>query len=192
MKFVCDRCLTKYSIADDKVRGRILKIRCKSCSNIITVKESAPAPISVTDGESDRTVITSGPVLVRPSAPPAGRGKAEPPGRAVRPPTPPAPQPVVDDIQWFVAIEGVQKGPFARKALIDKLLALPKNSDVHIWNDTLDGWKSPGDVPVIARDLQARQRHSPSAPPPPPAPRLRPVPPPPGHSGAHSPAGGRH
>jgi len=197
MKFVCDRCLTKYSIADEKVRGRILKIRCKSCSNIITVKESAPTPISVIDGDSDRTVINSGPIVsgplvgpaagVRPPVPTAGRAKEQ--GRPRRPPTPPAALPASDEVQWFLALEGVQKGPFARKILIDKLLALPKNSDVHIWNDTLDGWKSPGDVPVVARDLQARQRQSP---PPPPVPRLRPVPPPPGHSGAHSPAGGRH
>ncbi|HET6146475.1 MAG TPA: AgmX/PglI C-terminal domain-containing protein [Polyangia bacterium] len=195
MKFVCDRCLTKYSIADEKVRGRILKIRCKSCSNIITVKESAPAPISVTDNDSERTMINSGPVIVgpaamvRPAVAPAARAKE--PGRPRRPPTPPAPLPASDEVQWFLALEGVQKGPFGRKILVDKLLALPRGADVHVWNDTLDGWKSPGDVPVVARDLQARQRHSPS-PPPPPGPRLRPVPPAPGHSGAHSPAGGRH
>ncbi|HVV52959.1 MAG TPA: zinc-ribbon domain-containing protein, partial [Polyangia bacterium] len=41
MKFVCDRCQTKYSIADEKVRGKILKVRCKSCSNIITVRDEA-------------------------------------------------------------------------------------------------------------------------------------------------------
>ena len=44
MKFVCDRCQTKYSIADEKVRGKILKVRCKSCTNIITVREEVPAP----------------------------------------------------------------------------------------------------------------------------------------------------
>src|SRR5687767_698985 len=48
MKFQCDRCKTRYSIADDKVRGKVLKIRCKNCSSIITVREGAaeatPAP----------------------------------------------------------------------------------------------------------------------------------------------------
>jgi predicted Zn finger-like uncharacterized protein len=39
MKFHCDRCKTRYSIADDKVRGKILKIRCKNCAQVITVKE---------------------------------------------------------------------------------------------------------------------------------------------------------
>jgi predicted Zn finger-like uncharacterized protein len=39
VKFLCDRCKTRYSIGDDRVRGKILKIRCKSCGNVITVRE---------------------------------------------------------------------------------------------------------------------------------------------------------
>ena len=43
MKFVCERCQTRYSIADEKVRGKILKVRCKSCQNVITVREAGLA-----------------------------------------------------------------------------------------------------------------------------------------------------
>jgi predicted Zn finger-like uncharacterized protein len=39
VKFLCDRCKTRYSIGDERVRGKILKIRCKHCSNVITVRE---------------------------------------------------------------------------------------------------------------------------------------------------------
>src|SRR5215831_7504016 len=39
VKFLCDRCKTRYSIGDDRVRGKILKIRCKNCGNVITVRE---------------------------------------------------------------------------------------------------------------------------------------------------------
>jgi predicted Zn finger-like uncharacterized protein len=42
MKFVCERCHTRYSIADDKVRQKILKIRCKTCENVITVRDPGP------------------------------------------------------------------------------------------------------------------------------------------------------
>jgi predicted Zn finger-like uncharacterized protein len=38
MKIVCDACSAKYSIADEKVRGKVFKIRCKKCSNIIVVR----------------------------------------------------------------------------------------------------------------------------------------------------------
>jgi predicted Zn finger-like uncharacterized protein len=53
MKIICDSCGTKYSISDDKVRGKVFKIRCKKCSHIIVVRggesgaeEAAPAPTS--------------------------------------------------------------------------------------------------------------------------------------------------
>src|SRR5438552_3141453 len=48
MKIVCEACSTKYSISDDKVRGKVFKIRCKKCSHIIVVRgtgEGAPAAV---------------------------------------------------------------------------------------------------------------------------------------------------
>ena len=44
MKFVCEQCKTKYSIDDGRVRGKVLKIRCKQCNHIITVREETAAP----------------------------------------------------------------------------------------------------------------------------------------------------
>ncbi len=38
MKIVCDSCGAKYSIADEKVAGKVFKIRCKKCSAVIVVK----------------------------------------------------------------------------------------------------------------------------------------------------------
>jgi predicted Zn finger-like uncharacterized protein len=38
MKIVCDSCGAKYSIADEKVAGKIFKIRCKKCSSILEVR----------------------------------------------------------------------------------------------------------------------------------------------------------
>jgi predicted Zn finger-like uncharacterized protein len=40
MKFFCDSCNAKYSIADEKVRGKVVKVRCKRCDDIITVSDS--------------------------------------------------------------------------------------------------------------------------------------------------------
>jgi predicted Zn finger-like uncharacterized protein len=55
MKIICDSCGTKYSISDDKVRGKVFKIRCKKCSHIIVVRggetqEEAAAPAAAADG----------------------------------------------------------------------------------------------------------------------------------------------
>ncbi|HEY0708321.1 MAG TPA: AgmX/PglI C-terminal domain-containing protein [Polyangia bacterium] len=56
MKFVCERCQTKYSIADEKVRQKVLKIRCKTCENVITIRDA---------------VVVSEPAIVRSEPPPA-------------------------------------------------------------------------------------------------------------------------
>src|SRR5512141_1944450 len=52
MKFVCDRCQTRYSIADEKVRQKILRIRCKTCGNVILVQESAAIPEGEAEGSA--------------------------------------------------------------------------------------------------------------------------------------------
>lgn len=40
MKFYCDQCSAKYSIPDEKVRGKVVKVRCKECDHVITVRGS--------------------------------------------------------------------------------------------------------------------------------------------------------
>ncbi len=53
MKIVCDSCSTKYSISDDKVRGKVFKIRCKKCSHIIVVKGTTEAATSAPEVPTD-------------------------------------------------------------------------------------------------------------------------------------------
>jgi len=64
MKIICDSCGTKYSISDDKVRGKVFKIRCKKCSHIIVVRggesqdEAAAAPAAAaTEGGGWHIVV---------------------------------------------------------------------------------------------------------------------------------------
>lgn len=38
MKFVCDACGARYRIEEERVRGKVLKVRCKRCSHIIEVR----------------------------------------------------------------------------------------------------------------------------------------------------------
>ena len=56
MKIVCDACQAKYSISDDKVQGKVFKIRCKKCSNIIVVRGGAGAaePVAPTPEKETR------------------------------------------------------------------------------------------------------------------------------------------
>ncbi len=43
MKITCQACAAKYTIADDKVQGKIVKIRCKKCGATIVVNGNDPA-----------------------------------------------------------------------------------------------------------------------------------------------------
>lgn len=38
MKVTCENCQTRYSFNEEKLRGKVLKIRCKTCSNILVIE----------------------------------------------------------------------------------------------------------------------------------------------------------
>ncbi len=203
MKFVCDRCQTKYSIPDERVRGKVLKVKCKTCANVIVVREArrasaagvptlsagSPArshtgnlafdiPAEAPAADSERTQLAQ--------YPPDPNADPFPDLDVFAPPSPVAPKrrtgqlapldAVDDHVQWYMALEGARTGPFTRAKLVDRLVTLGKNADVHIWNERLGGWKPPADVPEVAADI-ARRRAPPPPPPLPGAPR-RPTPPP--------------
>lgn len=51
MKFLCDNCQAKYQISDDRVAGKVVRMKCRRCEHIIEVKPqpaegAPPAPIS--------------------------------------------------------------------------------------------------------------------------------------------------
>ena len=53
MKIACEACGAKYTIADDKVRGRKVKIRCKGCGTPIVVDGQQGEGPSISDAETD-------------------------------------------------------------------------------------------------------------------------------------------
>src|SRR3954452_919745 len=130
MKFVCERCHTRYSIADDKVRQKILKIRCKTCENVITVRD--PGPASAEGGAASAPP----PPPPRPGGP-GGAGGAN----LAR--------------EWFVATNGDQVGPMTKADAARKIVSAKDDDEIYVWKDGLDGWKPPADVPPIHQELTA-------------------------------------
>jgi predicted Zn finger-like uncharacterized protein len=55
MNIQCQQCGTSYAVADDKVRGRLMKVRCKSCGEPIRVDGT------VLSAESEAPVVASRP-----------------------------------------------------------------------------------------------------------------------------------
>ena len=116
MKFNCDRCKTRYSISDDRVRGKILKIRCKNCSAVITVRE--------------------GMSIAAPRVPASARRPTAPPPKA--PPPPPTPKPMV--VEWFLSIDGEQVGPFGLERARRWVAEQPSSAELYCWSEGFDDW----------------------------------------------------
>ena len=162
MKFLCDRCKTRYSIGDDRVRGKILKIRCKNCANVITVREG------MTDADAEASVAPAGaagsPRSQRPTtmAPPASStAPASGPGSL-------AAAPSALDEEWYVSNDGDQEGPFSLAEAQRWVATKPIDADLHCWNEGFDDWLP---VDKVSHFRGLRKRPLPPAAPPP-LPRL--------------------
>jgi predicted Zn finger-like uncharacterized protein len=168
VKFLCDRCKTRYSIGDDRVRGKILKIRCKNCANVITVREGMTADDDPARSAERGRPTTAAPLMsVAPA--PANNGAlasafAE---QLAKPP------PALEE-EWYVSIEGAQSGPFGLAEAQRWVAAKPFDAELHCWSEGFDDWL-PVDKVSHFRGLR-RKPPAPSAPPlaaPPPMPRNR-------------------
>jgi predicted Zn finger-like uncharacterized protein len=148
MKFNCDRCQTRYSISDDRVRGKILKIRCKSCSAVITVREApaGAASAAVPDAPAPSAPAPSAavPDAPAPSAPaPSAVAPASPAPSEARAPVPTAVAPVAAPLprEWFVAREGRQEGPFDLDGARAWIAGQPGGQPLHCWSEGFDAWR---------------------------------------------------
>src|SRR5262249_26696866 len=117
MKIVCDACQAKYSISDDKVQGKVFKIRCKKCSNIIVVRggagaaEPAPAP----QQEKDTRVYDYG----------YEGGDHAPSG---------------DEAVWHVVINQDQVGPMTAVDVQHRFHAGEIDAETYVWREGFADW----------------------------------------------------
>jgi len=152
MKFVCDKCSAKYTISDSKVRGKILKIKCKGCGNIIEVRD--PSVLGSDRGGDDRA--SKPPASA--DKPPASSvledrfaesfesGAAKPkkgtPGlyEAVKRSAETIGKDEVDLVRWFVAIEGKPIGPTSARTVFRHQKAGRVGDDNLVWKEGMPDW----------------------------------------------------
>ena len=161
MKFLCDRCKTRYSIGDDRVRGKILKIRCKNCANVITVREGMTADDD--DRRSRPTTAAPMSTVGQPATDDGALASAFAQQLA-------KPPPALEE-EWYVSIDGVQSGPFGLAAAQRWISTKAFDADLHCWSEGFDDWL-PVDKVSHFRGLRKKPRPSTA---PPPTPRPRPV-----------------
>lgn len=120
MKIVCDACSAKYSIADEKVRGKVFKIRCKKCSNIIVVRgASSEAAPEQYDNKETKVFDYSG--YDSPAAAAAGAGG--------------------DEAVWHVVIDQEQVGPMTAQEVSERFARGEIDSDTYIWKEGFGDWE---------------------------------------------------
>ena len=144
MKITCHNCSAKYAIADDKVRGRRVKVRCKSCRTAIVVDGYAMEE----DAQAGAMHDAAGPdddyeaTRVQPSSPAADA--------------------------WTVNITDDDQRSLTTEQIVAAWQTGEVNQDAYVWKDGMDDWLPILDVPELAAYLSAAApAAAPSQPPPP-------------------------
>jgi predicted Zn finger-like uncharacterized protein len=176
LNFSCNKCQRRYSIADDKVRGKTVKVRCKNCTNVISVEgppeetEESTRVVSLADverlREQDRSLAEedAGGAVVSPQAEapsPAAHSWEDEPTRTM---------PLRDTRSpWFVMVKSKQEGPLDEAALQELVDAGTVTGRSYFWQQGMPDWKRGSDIPELAELFTA------AAPPPPPTPPAPPL-----------------
>ena len=147
MKFVCDSCQQRYHVDDNRVGRRALRIRCKRCGAIVSVKN--PEEL-----ESDESMHPARVAAVQ-------RQPTRPSGhhRVVT-----GVQQSLDEIAWHYSVNGQSFGPFDEDDLIAKFLSGQIGDEAYVWNADMDGWRPAFEVPVFAPAIDEGKRRHPKHP----------------------------
>lgn len=89
MRFLCENCKAKYQIADEKLAGRAVRMKCRKCGHIIDVPSSEAKAVGIAASASPLPP----PATVEAPRPAPRPAPAEPAGAAPRPPRPAATAP---------------------------------------------------------------------------------------------------
>ncbi len=195
MKFLCDNCKAKYQIADEKVAGKTVRMKCRKCGHQIEVRAAVTETSVSTSppGPFAPRVETSRPATAKNSglATTLAGTKPRPPAAAPVPQSgalagafqrtvhetphyPPfqsqANNPVEVSVtdEWYVAINGVPVGPVRISELRRKAAAGAVNDDSLCWQEGLEEWRPVRSIPELAAIVrEAAQGNRPSLVPPP-------------------------
>ena len=86
MKFLCDHCKAKYQIADDKVAGRTVRMKCRKCGNQIEVRAAVTETSVNTHLPVDPGREATGAPAGKPASLPGAAGAPPRPGVKPAPP----------------------------------------------------------------------------------------------------------
>src|SRR5689334_10486292 len=175
MKFLCDNCKAKYQIADEKVAGKTVRMKCRKCGHQIELR----AAVTETSTATAPPKPPGAPRPPQPVAPRAGLAtslSATKP-RPSHPSAPLAPSALAGAFQrnvdeapasvaqgaarnstielsvtdeWYVAINGVPVGPVRISELRRKAAAGAVTEESLCWQEGLEEWRPIRSIPDLA------------------------------------------
>ncbi len=146
MKLVCSGCSARYQIDDAIVRGKLVRLRCKRCANILEVRGPR-------EGSSESSRVT------RPGPPGPPPRRAPEPAEAAPEPRERA-EPSPPGVEWFLSVEGRLRGPMSPAELRQRVRRREAGEHDLVWTPGLAGWQ-----PIAAVD-EIRAALAEPAPPP--------------------------
>jgi predicted Zn finger-like uncharacterized protein len=195
LKFLCDNCKAKYQIADEKVAGKTVRMKCRKCGHQIEVRAAvtetsvstslpgASSPGSDAPRPIAKNSLATSLSAAKPRAPMAHQPQN--PGGALAgafqrtvqdaPQTVPFPNQTNNPVElsvtdeWYVAINGVPVGPVRISELRRKAASGAVTEDSLCWQEGLEEWRPVRSIPELAAIVrEAAQGNRPSliAPPP--------------------------
>jgi predicted Zn finger-like uncharacterized protein len=145
MKFVCGKCNAKYNLADERVAGKVLKIRCKTCGHIIEVsgpqpRPAAPKPVErpakakADPGLADR--------FAESFSPRAGGPAQRTPGllQAVKRSAAKLEKDETQVATWFVAMDDKPVGPITARSVWRFQTAGKVSDGSLVWKEGMPDW----------------------------------------------------
>ncbi len=137
MNVTCDKCNKRYAIADDKVRGKSVKIRCKQCQNLISV-QGPPAGAAA----AATMPITAQPAMAAGVGAVSGSPWEDERTRAM---------PAMDlSPTWFAMVKGKQIGPLTVRDLELRVKTGEVSLRTYLWKQGMADWKRASDVPEVS------------------------------------------
>lgn len=130
MRIECDNCSAKYSIADEKVIGKLFKVRCKKCSNMIMVDGTTLGG----DEEPEEATRVFDPNTAQAEA----EASMAPSGAAT------------SAAVWYVVIDGQQTGPLTFAEVQGHAGDGALDAQTFAWREGMDDWLPIADIPDLA------------------------------------------
>ena len=190
MKFLCDNCKAKYQIADEKVAGKTVRMKCRKCGHQIEVRAAvtetsvSTSPPGAPGGSGSeiprptaKSSLATSLSAAKPRAPmaqsqaPTSSALAGAFQRTVQdaPKSIPYGQQSGSPIElsvtdeWYVAINGVPVGPVRISELRRKAASGAVTEDSLCWQEGLEEWRPVRSIPELAAIVrEAAQGNRPS------------------------------